>query len=242
MSLVDDLQKRVSELEKELKESTRKRFDSIEKGINGIRGNPLIQGYNGMRLTLNESLNVLQLKKEISDLTTSVLNAAKTYTDAGTADIAGILTDIAAIQSDLSDLQADLAAIFTGLTTNAVVKFDGTDFSNSSISDNGSLVTISAILAPAGYRAKSTRTTSTPFAITTSHETIWFDTDSNAIVANLPAGVSGTRLKLINCGSSGNNVTVTPNGTEKIDGVNAAKTLSDGGVLDLEYETTEGWR
>ena len=54
----------------------------------------------------------------------------------------------------------------------------------------------------------------------------------------MPAGINRTDYKIYNTGS--NDVTVVPNGSELIDGVNASKSFAVG-VVELSYESTEGW-
>jgi len=80
-----------------------------------------------------------------------------------------------------------------------------------------------------------------PYTVTLYDEVIFCDTDAGPITVNLPAGRNGLGYRIINCGSSGNDVTITPDGSELIEGVSASKTISDGSVTDLCYETTEGW-
>lgn len=80
-----------------------------------------------------------------------------------------------------------------------------------------------------------------PYTVLIYDEVIFCDTDGGAITVNLPAGRNGLGYRIINCGSSLNDVTVAPDGSELIDGINASKTLSDGSVVDLCYEPTEGW-
>jgi hypothetical protein len=80
-----------------------------------------------------------------------------------------------------------------------------------------------------------------PYTVILYDEVIFCDTDAGAITINLPAGRNGLGYRIINCGSAGNDVSVVPDGSELIDGVNASKTLSDGSVIDLCYEPTEGW-
>jgi len=75
------------------------------------------------------------------------------------------------------------------------------------------------------------------------HCVVLCDTDGGAFEVDLPAGVDGTHYKIINCGSSGNDLTVDPNGTEQLYGAGAgvASTLADGEVIDIHYNDTEGW-
>lgn len=80
-----------------------------------------------------------------------------------------------------------------------------------------------------------------PYTATLYDEVIFCDTDTGPITVNLPAGKNGLGYRIINCGSSGNDVSVVPDGSELIDGINGSKTLSDGSVVDLCYESTEGW-
>jgi hypothetical protein len=80
-----------------------------------------------------------------------------------------------------------------------------------------------------------------PYTASLNDEVIFCGTDAGAITINLPAGRNGLGYRIINCGSSANNVTITPDGSELIDGVGASKTLTDGLSVSLCYEPTEGW-
>lgn len=73
------------------------------------------------------------------------------------------------------------------------------------------------------------------------HNVVYADTDGGAFTITLPAGVDGTYYRIINVGSSANNVTMAPDGAELLIGVNSNYTLTDGDVLEITYETTEGW-
>lgn len=108
---------------------------------------------------------------------------------------------------------------------------------DTSVDVNGLLVTT------AGKVENTTRVTSGPYTVLATDEVIYCDTDGGAFTANLPAGVEGTHYKLINCGSSGNALTVDPNGTEQLfgNGAGVATTLLDGDVIDINYNATEGW-
>lgn len=50
----------------------KQRLGKIEEAIRHIKGFPIIQGYASKRLDLNESLNVLDIKKGIADLESRV--------------------------------------------------------------------------------------------------------------------------------------------------------------------------
>jgi hypothetical protein len=97
-------------------------------------------------------------------------------------------------------------------------------------------------LATTGGRIVNTdRFTSGPQTLDATHHNVFCDTDGGAFTINLPAGIDGTEYRIINTGSGGNDVTITPNGSEDIYGSNSSITLSDGSSTVLVYETTEGW-
>lgn len=73
------------------------------------------------------------------------------------------------------------------------------------------------------------------------HFVIFCDTDGGTITITLPAGVNGKEYRIINTGSSTNNITISPNGSELLMGVNSNFTLRDSDVIIITYETTEGW-
>lgn len=91
----------------------------------------------------------------------------------------------------------------------------------------------------------STRITPTnsPYTVLKTDFALFVDTDSGAVTVNLLAGTEGMHYKIINCGSSGNDVTVDPNGSEEISGGGAgvATVLTDGDKINIHYEKTEGW-
>ncbi len=71
--------------------------------------------------------------------------------------------------------------------------------------------------------------------------TIFADTTSNDITLYLPAGQNGELHKIVHSALTGNKVYIVPNGSEDIYGENATVTLYNSEVLDLQFETTEGW-
>lgn len=83
--------------------------------------------------------------------------------------------------------------------------------------------------------------TESPYTILPSDQQIFVDTDSGDVTVNLPVGIDGKWYRIINVGSSGNDVTVVPNGTELLTGENSSRTLSDRSVIILAYSPTEGW-
>ncbi len=72
------------------------------------------------------------------------------------------------------------------------------------------------------------------------HHVVFCDTDGGAILVTLPAGVDGTYYRVINNGSSGNDVTIDGDAAETVLGA-ATQTLSDGEILTIVFETAENW-
>jgi hypothetical protein len=107
----------------------------------------------------------------------------------------------------------------------------GTSTPSASLDVTGTVITGSGVIR------ETTRITSNTTLDSTYHKVIC-DTDGGAFTVTLPVGVDGREYPIFNTGS--NDVTVTPNGAEFIDGVNASKAFGKG-MVTLTYETTEGW-
>lgn len=67
------------------------------------------------------------------------------------------------------------------------------------------------------------------------------NTNGGSFIYELPAGVQGIQRKIVNTGTSRNQLTITPNGSEKLLGANTSFTLNDGESLIIGYDTTDGW-
>lgn len=80
-----------------------------------------------------------------------------------------------------------------------------------------------------------------PYSILSTDEDIFFNTDAAPIIALLPAGIDGTNHRMINVGTSKNDVILTPNGTDELFGENETERIADSEVLIATFETTEGW-
>lgn len=107
-------------------------------------------------------------------------------------------------------------------------------------------VTITGILTTGGGRiAHITRIddTDSPYTILESDHIVMCDTDDGVITANLPAGVDGTNYIIKNTGTSGNDVTLDPNGTEQLfkGGAGVSEVVADMETLNIYFETTENW-
>ena len=118
-------------------------------------------------------------------------------------------------------------------TTNLFEVKDNTDTVQTKIDSDFALHT-------AGRYKKTTRTTTT-YQILITDSVIFSNTDSGAYTDTLPVGVEEQTLKIINSGTSGNNLTVSPNGSELLLGANSGFTLLDGETLVLTYNSTDGW-
>jgi hypothetical protein len=95
----------------------------------------------------------------------------------------------------------------------------------------------------AGGSAAMTVVLSSPYTILTTDEVILVDTDGGAITVNLPAGVEGKHYKICNVGTSGNDVTITPDGNDEVYGGGAGVSLAliDAEVVNLHYSGDEKW-
>ncbi len=103
------------------------------------------------------------------------------------------------------------------------------------------VVTIAGkVVSTVGRVIATTRATTTYTILVTDHA-VFCDTDGGAFTATLPAGVDGQEFKISNTGTSSNNLTVAPNGSELLIGVNSNFILADGESLNLVFESTEGW-
>ena len=102
------------------------------------------------------------------------------------------------------------------------------------------LLDITGIAKTEGRRKKTIVVSTTPYSVQPSDEVVYFDTDSIAITANLPEGTDGEQHRLVNVGTSGNNVTINPNGIELLFG-DSSQYLADAEALDMSYLSSKGW-
>ena len=126
-------------------------------------------------------------------------------------------------------------------STTVTISGDGTylrlDAANSPIT--GALILEDKLTTEAGRIVNTTRVTTTYTVLVTDH-VIFCDTDGGAFTITLPAGVEGQSFRIINCGSGGNYLTIDGNGAEEIH-QELTQNLSDSEVLDLVYNSVEGW-
>ena len=96
-------------------------------------------------------------------------------------------------------------------------------------------------LTTSGRRIKNTTRYTTTQTIPVTDEVVFCNTDAGGWEATLSAGVEGATQKIINSGSSGNLLTLTPDGTEHLIGVNSSFLLYDGETLELTWNADDGW-
>lgn len=105
---------------------------------------------------------------------------------------------------------------------------------------DGDDLTAAKLVNTAGRIKNTTRATTTYQVLVTDYE-VFGNTDGSAWTMTLPVGAQGQALRLINSGSSLNDLTIAPSGAEDLLGVNANFALADGEVLEITYDTTDGW-
>lgn len=94
----------------------------------------------------------------------------------------------------------------------------------------------------AAAEALATRTVAAAYTITTADSTVLGNTASGAFAVTLPAAAAvaaGRRYTIKNIGA--NTLTVTPNGTDQIDGANTSQTLAQYAVLRLQSDGGKWW-
>jgi len=94
---------------------------------------------------------------------------------------------------------------------------------------------------PNGGSTQGTTRVTTTYSILSTDRNLFCDTDGGAFTVTLPAGVGGAVYSVKNTGTSGNNLTVSPTGSELLIGANSSFTLRDGESIEVVYESTEGW-
>jgi len=120
-----------------------------------------------------------------------------------------------------------------GLSNFAIRVISGSVFFGGDLDVAGTTTTVG--------RIKTVTRQTTTYTVLVTDSVVFGNTDSAGFTATLPAGVSGQTLRIINSGSSGNQLTVAPDGAEDLLGVNSSFTLFDGESLDITFDSTDGW-
>ena len=79
-----------------------------------------------------------------------------------------------------------------------------------------------------------------PYTILSTDETIVADTDTGAITLLLQSGIEKTAYRIVNGGTSDNDLTVTPSGVDLLFGENDSEAFIDLEHIDIQY-TSKGW-
>lgn len=90
-------------------------------------------------------------------------------------------------------------------------------------------------------RIKGVTRVTTTYTILETDEVVFANTDSAGYTVTLFAGVDGQTITIKNTGSSGNVLTIAPDGSEHLLGANLSFTLNDGEDLEITYNATDGW-
>lgn len=139
------------------------------------------------------------------------------------------IDDVTNANANLSMVNADYDTSFTFDPANNVVKIGDT-----------AVGTPTKLQTSSGRLKHTTRVTNT-YTIIVGDEVVFANTDSTSYTVTLPAGVEGQTFKIINSGSSSNNLTIAPNGAEHLLGENSSFVLYDGETLIISYNSTDGW-
>ena len=99
--------------------------------------------------------------------------------------------------------------------------------------------TADGVHVSSGRQKGTTLVSTTPYNVLLYDEIIYVDTSGGDIDINLPAGIDGATYKIINTGPGTANI--TPDGTELLNGVNAAEFLIEAENLILTYNSSQGW-
>lgn len=103
------------------------------------------------------------------------------------------------------------------------------------------ILNVDGIISSSGRRKSQAYVTTSPYAVNPTEEEIYVNTNVIPIILNLPPGTTGEHHKIINTGTSGNDVEVSPNGAEVLYGVNASEFLRDLENVDIGFNPVAGW-
>ena len=137
----------------------------------------------------------------------------------------------------------DSEQYFVELERILVEMFGGDQWIVGDLEVGGSVTIGGSLNLTGGLTAKSTLVSDTesPYTVLDTDLDIFCDTDSGDVTVLLPAGIDERKLRILNVGSSGNLVYITPNGSEDLIGENTPIHLDDTEVIDLGYQTIKGW-
>ncbi len=209
--------------------------------VNCIGGGNVITTANGLAVGAAQTL---------SDATITTFNGIKVSlshnSNTGVTDTYnGIL--IAEVSSGGSAI-TNYNGINIGAASSRVTDFTGISIPASSASGTSLAIDVESDktilggeLETGAGRIKNTSRYTTTQTILVTDDVIFANTDSAAWTATLPAGVEGQTFKIINSGASGNTLTIEPDGSEDLLGMNSGFTLADRETLVITYNSNDGW-
>ncbi len=106
--------------------------------------------------------------------------------------------------------------------------------------DNAELITGAWTIIGNWHFARTT-TTGPTYTVDNGAYHVFANTDGNDVQVNLQAGTLGRAIRIMNTGSSGNMVIISPNGSEHLLGENEDFYLFDGESLFIVYDFGDGW-
>jgi hypothetical protein len=222
---------------------------SVISGSAGLTVNTATKSYAALDYTMlpqvNESTVAIRGVKTTVDI--SGISASNVTID----DVCGFCADMSLFRGGkvtLGDVTATVFSMFKGeaigaLGANGFITSlyglflpDITEGTNSWAIKTG----LGKVETGGGRVVRTTRLTTTT-TLDENHHRVFCDTDGGAFTVTLPATPNnGQEYRIINTGSSGNDLTIGRNGNT-LTGGTVDRTLSDGSVIILTYETTEGW-
>ncbi|MCP5006346.1 MAG: hypothetical protein GY941_20770 [Planctomycetes bacterium] len=116
-----------------------------------------------------------------------------------------------------------------------------TSFQVGDISSNGVLLNgANGTITSTGGRIKDTTRVTTTYTILVTDCVVFANSDAGSYTVDLPAGVEGQTLRVINSGSSSNTITVDGDGTETIYS-SLTFALEDNESIEITYNADDGW-
>jgi len=176
---------------------------------------------------------------------TNSLELSTSLIDSGTGTGGGLFTGNDG--ADIVNLKPDRGDTNTGIGSRAADTLDfitaGSTALHIDSSQNvgiGTTAPTAQLHTTKGRIVNTTRITSNT-TLDATHHNVFGDTDGGEFTVTFPTGVDGTYYRVVNTGTSGNNLLITPDTGQLLIGVSNFFNLGDGESLISVFETTEGW-
>lgn len=201
-------------------------------------------GYNALKGLNNASFSYniamgWQAGNAITTGTYNVILGHDSDPSSATADREFVVSEV-----DLFDcgMGRDSVKHYFGAARDAYIEFDGDSMNivANAVTATDALEITADHTKFTGGRIDSTVRITGVTTLDSTHHIVFADTDGGAFVITLPTGVEGTNYKIINVGTSGNDITITPDGAETIYG-SVTEAIIDGEIFNIHFNSTEGW-